>query len=813
MRISNKELTFLLVLTSLLSIKTSNAMDVINTTQIITDGETLISSGGGFEFGFFSPGNSKNRYVGIWYRKIMAFTVVWVANRDNPLTNTSGTVLKVTKPGILALLNGSNVIIWSSNTSRVAQNPVAQLLDSGNLVVKEGNDDNPENYLWQSFDYPTDTLLAGMKFGRNLVTGHETYLSAWKNSEDPATGDYTYRLDPTGYPQAVVRRGSVELYKTGPWNGMGYSGLPGMRDNPIFKYEMVVDRNEVYYHYEILNNSVIPRFVLNQSGVAQRWTWVARTQDWVLYMTAPMDNCDSYKQCGAYGSCNVGNSPVCGCLTNFVPRKPEEWVAADWSNGCVRKAALDCKSDGFLKYSGIKLPDTKLSWFNASMSLEECKVVCQKNCSCEAYTNLDIRNGGSGCLLWFGDLFNIRELQGGQDIYIRMTFSELDSRRKKREILIVSLTSLIGMILLVMSFILCICKRKKIYGKLRRRGWHKESHDKDLELPSFDLSTISKATNNFSPDKKLGEGGFGPVYKGTLKDGQEIAVKRLSKTSMQGLHEFKNEVIFIAKLQHRNLVKLLGCYIHGEENMLVYEYMPNKSLDLILFDQLKSKLLDWPKRFQIINGIARGLLYLHQDSRLRIIHRDLKVSNILLDIDMNPKISDFGLARSFGRNETEANTSRVVGTYGYMPPEYAVDGLFSVKSDVYSFGVMVLEILSGKKNRGYSHGDHNHNLLGHAWLLYKEGRSLELMDNNLVESCYLSEMLRSIHVGLLCVQKFREDRPSMSSVVFMLENEIVLPQAKQPGFFIERDVLPSDTSTTGNASSTNEISITLPEAR
>ncbi|KAM0063417.1 putative protein kinase RLK-Pelle-DLSV family [Helianthus debilis subsp. tardiflorus] len=199
--------------------------------------------------------------------------------------------------------------------------------------------------------------------------------------------------------------------------------------------------------------------------------------------------------------------------------------------------------------------------------------------------------------------------------------------------------------------------------------------NEDLELPLFSLSTILHATNNFSFNNKLGEGGFGPVYKGVLEDGQEIAVKRLAKTSTQGLHEFKNEVISISKLQHQNLVKLLGCCIEGDEKMLIYEYMPNRGLDSFIFDTTPKELLGWRARYHIINGIARGLLYLHQDSRLRIIHRDLKASNILLDKDMNPKISDFGMARIFEGDQIEANTNRVVGTYGYMAPEYAGDGI------------------------------------------------------------------------------------------------------------------------------------------
>ncbi|KAI3459805.1 hypothetical protein Pfo_016468 [Paulownia fortunei] len=817
-RTAPKGFSWFLLIFSLIFQTISGATDTINADQTIRDGETLVSSGGKFELGFFSPGNSRNRYVGMWFKNITVMTIVWVANREVPLTDTSG-VLKVIQPGILVLLNDTNGTIWSSNTSRAVQNPVAQLLDSGNLAVRDGKDDGQENFLWQSFDYPTDTYLPGMSLGWNFVTGKETYLSSWKSNDDPATGEFSFHLDPTGYPQLIIRRGSAIQNRIGPWNGIRFPGPPNPREDPTYRLAFVMDEEKIYYRSDLIDRSFVSRYTMNQSGVSQRWTWVDRTRGWVIYFSMPSDICDTYKLCGAYGSCNVGSSPSCECLDHrFVPKDPEGWVRADWSSGCIRRTNLSCQGDVFLKYSGIKLPDARHSWNNATMTLDECRAECLRNCSCMAYTQLDIRKG-SGCLIWYEELIDIRTLSpDGQVIYIRMASSEAaDSGGKKRAVLIASLMSAMGIVIVLLVLSLCLYIRKRKNDPKMRKEAGKCNTGPDQthsDLPFFHLSVILEATNHFSSSNKLGEGGFGPVYKGMLEEGQEIAVKRLSKESRQGLDELKNEIIFIAKLQHRNLVKLLGCCIQGEESMLVYEYMPNKSLDVILFDQIKSILLDWQKRFNIINGIARGLLYLHQDSRLRIIHRDLKASNILLDSEMNPKISDFGLARSFGGNETEAQTHRVVGTYGYMSPEYAVDGLFSVKSDVFSFGVLVLEIVSGKRNRGFSHSEHSLNLLGHAWKLYKEGRSLELVNACLVDLFHSAEVLRSIQVGLLCVQQNPEDRPSMSSVVFMLGNECEIPQAKQPGFFTERDVLGGQNSTSTNAgNSTNEVTITMPEPR
>ncbi|XP_059304085.1 cysteine-rich receptor-like protein kinase 15 [Lycium ferocissimum] len=340
--------------------------------------------------------------------------------------------------------------------------------------------------------------------------------------------------------------------------------------------------------------------------------------------------------------------------------------------------------------------------------------------------------------------------------------------------------------------------------------FHSENHSRSKEFPVVKLDLVRAATENFSEENKLGEGGFGPVYKGTLANGVAIAIKRLSRTSGQGLKEFKNEVVLIAKLQHRNLVRLLGCCLEGNEALLIYEFMPNKSLDFLFLDSRENEILDWRKRLHIIKGIARGIMYLHEDSRLRIIHRDLKASNVLLDKDMNPKISDFGMAKMFSGNQREANTNRVVGTYGYMAPEYAMEGLFSTKSDVFSFGVLVLEIVSGRKNTGYLSED-GQSLLNFAWKLWREGHGLELMDPCLSQSCVAAEITKCIHIGLLCVQQDPADRPTMSSIIFMLENDPqTLPQPSQPAFSIGRTVMrPAEPESNDQLCSVNEVTLSI----
>ncbi|GKV43371.1 hypothetical protein SLEP1_g50671 [Rubroshorea leprosula] len=532
-----------------------------------------------------------------------------------------------------------------------------------------------------------------------------------------------------------------------------------------------------------------------------------------LGITTTLTSSMSWKSPGS-GSCTFGMDP--NGTKQLVIWRP---------GGAIR---LD--DDGYIS-SGHGIMSTDGFRFNESdnLTFHDCRDKCLLNCSCFAYATTNIEDD-TGCEIWSSSgIFRETKYDApGQTIYI------LRSKRNKWWLWLTIAVG--GMLVLPSLFSYCYVIWKKCISKgdenidlrmlikelegselpflpfEKQKSYKKERND----LQAFGFESIASATNYFSTANKLGEGGFGPVYKGILYDGREVAVKRLSTSSGQGVTEFKNEAMLIAKLQHTNLVRLLGFCIQGDEKMLIYEYMPNKSLDSILFDVVKKKILNWKRRFVIIEGIAQGLLYLHKYSRLRVIHRDLKASNILLDNEMNPKISDFGMARIFGENESEENTTRVVGTYGYISPEYAFHGLVSIKTDVFSFGVLLLEIVSGRKNTSRYHTEHPLNLIGFAWQLWTDDKGLELIDPTLDEICPHDQILRCIHIGLLCVQDHAVDRPTMSDVVSMLSNETTsLPEPNQPAFFITTANVKEAGAPKINSHhcSINQVSISVMEAR
>ncbi|KAH1221446.1 G-type lectin S-receptor-like serine/threonine-protein kinase [Glycine max] len=659
------------------SLKISAA--TLDVSQYVTDGETLVSNSGVFELGFFSPGKSTKRYLGIWYKNITSDRAVWVANRENPINDSSG-ILTFSTTGNLELRQNDSVV-WSTNYKKQAQNPVAELLDTGNFVVRNEGDTDPETYSWQSFDYPSDTLLPGMKLGWDLRTGLERKLTSWKSPDDPSAGDFSWGLMLHNYPEFYLMIGTHKYYRTGPWNGLHFSGSSNRTLNPLYEFKYVTTNDliyasnkvEMFYSFSLKNSSIVMIVNINETlSQIQTQVWSEDGQIWVIYETTPGDYCDVYAVCGPNANCRITEPPVCQCLKGFKPKPPQEWIPSmDWSQGCVRPKPLSCEEidymDHFVKYVGLKVPDTTYTWLDENINLEECRIKCFNNCSCMAFSNSDIRGGGSGCVLWFGDLIDIRQYPTGeQDLYIRMPAMESINQQEHghNSVKIIIATTIAG-ISGILSFCIFVIYRvrRSIADKFKTKE-NIERQLKDLDLPLFDLLTITTATYNFSSNSKIGHGAFGPVYKGKLADGQEIAVKRLSSSSGQGITEFVTEVKLIAKLQHRNLVKLLGFCIKRQEKILVYEYM--------------------------------------------------------------------------------------------------------------------------------------------AWTLWKEQNVLQLIDSSIKDSCVIPEVLRCIHVSLLCVQQYPEDRPSMTLVIQMLGSETDLIEPKEPGFFPRRFSDEGNLSTIPNHMSSNE---------
>ncbi|XP_030971339.1 G-type lectin S-receptor-like serine/threonine-protein kinase At1g11330 isoform X1 [Quercus lobata] len=767
------------------------AIDTIISPQSIKDPDYIISNGSAFKLGFFSPVNSTNRYLGIWYNRISVFTVVWVANRQKPLKDSSG-VLTISKDGNLVVLDGQKEILWSSNVTNSVANSNFHLLDSGNLVLRENTSGK---IIWESFHHPTDTFLPGMKLSVNLRTNQKVLYTSWKSPSDPSIGSFSTGMASVNTPEAFIWKDGRPYWRTGPWNGQIFIGEPDWNAEYHNGFNLVDDKEgTVYATFDYANVLPLSKFVLNSQGNLVQTYWDDSKEDWKVVGLAPKDECDVYGTCGAFGSCDSQRTPICSCIRGFEPKIIEEWNRGNWTSGCIRRAPLQCqrvnnsgeegRADGFLKLKMIKVPYFMERSYG---SIDGCRKQCLKNNDCVAYAH-DV---GIGCMSWSRNLIDLRKLSiRGSDIYIRLAYSEFAKERRLKVIIRISM--IIGAIAILSTayyFWRWTAKIREFASERKNKSRESLLFDylddvKLHDLPIFSLEEVATATNNFHVANMLGRGGFGPVYKGKLQDGQEIAVKRLSKSSGQGLEEFMNEVMVISKLQHRNLVRLLGCYSEGEEKMLIYEYMSNKSLDTFVFDPLNQKLLNWKKRFNIIEGIGRGLLYLHRDSRTKIIHRDLKASNILLDEELNPKISDFGIARIFRERENQANTKRVVGTYGYMSPEYAMQGLFSEKSDVFSFGVLLLEIVSGRRNTSFYDDEQYYlSLLGFAWKLWNNNNIMAFVDPTIWDPCFQMEMFRCTHVGLLCVQELARDRPTISTIISMLSSDILdLPFPKQPAY-------------------------------
>ncbi|WJX52299.1 hypothetical protein P8452_38426 [Trifolium repens] len=444
----------------------SCSSDTISSDKPIRDGELLISKSKTFALGFFTPGKSTSRYVGIWYNNLSIQTVVWVANRDSPINDTSG-ILSIDQDGNLVLHhNLSTIPIWSTNVSipqsqRNSTSVIAQLSDRGNLVIVLKT---TKNVIWESFDYPTDTFLPYQRFGFDRKTNQSWFLQSWKTNDDPGKGAFTLKFSTIGKPQFFMYKNNLPWWRGGPWIGSILAGVPSVkRERATFNVSFVEDENNVVLTYNIFYKSVITRIVVRESGFFQTLTWDNQKNQWNQFNSEPANQCDNYGTCGSNSNCDPLNFEdfKCTCLPGFEPKFPRDWYQSiDGSGGCVRKKGVSVcgNGEGFVKVESLKVPDTSVAVFKGGLSLEECQKECLTNCSWTAYAAADVRNGGSGCLAWYGDLMDIQKLTDqGQDLFLRVNKVELanyDIKSKgvldKKRLAAILVASIVAIVLLLL---------------------------------------------------------------------------------------------------------------------------------------------------------------------------------------------------------------------------------------------------------------------------------------------------------------------------------------------------------------------------
>ncbi|KAM7498225.1 hypothetical protein LguiA_022639 [Lonicera macranthoides] len=753
-----------------LTISLSYGADTISANQSLTGNQTLISSGGNFALGLFNPGNSSNYYIGMWYKKISVQTIVWVANRDKPISDNTTAELKIIDGNLVILSESPKTQIWSTNVTSTSNSRSAVLRDDGNLVLIDGSNSNLNSTtpIWQSFDNPVDTWLPGAKIAYNKRTRTKQLLTSWKNTEDPALGLFSLELDPNGSQYLIKWNRSDQYWTSGPWNGHIFSLVPEMRLNYIYNF-----RNESYFTYSVYNPAIISRFIMDVSGQIKQLSWLETSKQWNLFWSQPRQQCEVYAYCGAFGTCNQNSLPFCNCLHGFTPSNDTDWGLNDFSRGCVREKDLRCgnasasngERDRFLVNSQMSLPQHPQSV--GVGSARGCEEACLNNCSCTAYAY----DNNNTCSIWIGELMNLKQLSdddgSGKTIYIRLSSSEFSGGKSSKWIVIGSVVGSVVGLAVILGLVWFVMKK-------RRKRMAVNMKLVEGSLVPFGYKDLQNATKNFSD--KLGGGGFGSVFKGTLSDSTVIAVKKLESIN-QGEKQFRTEVSTIGAIQHVNLVRLHGFCSDGNNKLLVYEYMPNGSLDSHLFLGKDSKVLEWQTRYQIALGTARGLTYLHEKCRDCIIHCDIKPENILLDAEFCPKVADFGLAKLIGREFSRVLTT-MKGTRGYLAPEWISGIPITAKADVYSYGMMLFEFISGRRNSDPSEdGKVKFFPTWAASVAIDGGDILSLVDPRLEGIADVEEVTRICRLACWCIQDDEINRPSMGQIVQILEGvlEVNMP--------------------------------------
>ncbi|GLJ50682.1 hypothetical protein SUGI_1079760 [Cryptomeria japonica] len=734
----------------------------------LTGNQTIMSKNGVFALGFFSSKGTNNWYIGIWYAQISEKTIVWVANRDNPVGGMPG-VLQFWSDGHLRLFDSKGLSVWSTDNGLNGSRAV--ITEAGNFVML-GYGHNNSEIVWESFAHPGDTWLPGMKFWKGMK------LTSRKSSVDPAIGVFSYGIDMSpGKTQFVmVYDNSVPFWSSGEWVTDYFTNIHELDGDKTIQISCVRNSpSSIYFNFRLEQN-VVGRIVLGDNGRLDLY-YLMEDNKWNSMWSTHGGQCSAYDICGAYGECYPNE--VCGCVEGFTKSKNESHV---WrSSGCERRTPLHCSAtegtaDDFFEEKMKYLPQKEAVLTNNEPTQEGCRSACLNNCSCTAFAFAD--SDPPVCKLWFAELFGMRDSSVGQSVFIRLAASELrhstsegSSKAPARSIVLSATVAAVAVVLafLLVGFLLW-----------RRRRQPKKSVEEDMptSLKTFTYKELRIATQNFK--HKLGSGAFGSVFKGSLPDDTLVAVKRL-EGSAQGENQFRAEISTIGRIQHVNLVRLWGFCVQGSRRLLVYSYMPNGSLKSFLFykGEEAGKVLDWKTRFHIALGTARGLVYLHEECRDRIIHCDIKPENILLDGDFSPMVADFGLAKLVGRDFSRVLTT-TRGTRGYLAPEW-ISGLpITPKADVFSFGMTLLEIISGRRNIELNVEDSRFYFPTWAASQIQRGNIIGVVDARIANEADIEEVGRATMVGMLCFQDDENKRPSMGEVVKILEGTMEAPLLQIP---------------------------------
>ncbi|XP_078158759.1 G-type lectin S-receptor-like serine/threonine-protein kinase At2g19130 isoform X1 [Carex rostrata] len=737
------------------------ANDTLLPGQPLSGYQTLVSKNGIYELGLFADYVGYNYYdhykLGI---RIVNHSnnLLWVANGGNLISHPLTSELHIVSTGNLVLTQ-SQKLIWSTNLTRSDEttSSMAVLLDTGNLVLKE--EDNISRTVWQSFHHPTATWFQGAPLGFNTATGQNVYLTQtklwWEAMNYHLSIEFSLELDPSRARGFIIRK----LSSNATYHGI----FPQLID--------IVDDGNGLVTFNVPNKN--HTFIqLDSNGIVSMY-WVNGPPNFNTLWFSPDPRCNFDLVCGPSSFCLDGgpDARTCSCPDYFHPTNPEAWWGyGNYGDGCSRNISLNCQIKRRSSFDDVFLPIENIDKYPDNPQLlvlkdeNECAAACLSNCSCTAYSYQN------NCSLWFDELKNtsLSDYGNGYKMNIRLQIAAPKHSHRAHRFIIMS--AIVVAALLVVGLLLS-WKHKAICLIFNQKDITGD------QLVAYSYAETKSITKNFF--HKLGEGGFGSVFKGSLPNSTVVAVKRMKNVCFEE-KQFRTEVQTIGIIQHINLIKLLGFCSKGTKRLLVYEYMPNGSLDSHLFSN-QCDVLNWNIRYEIMVGIARGLTYLHEECRDCIIHCDIKPENILLNANLCPKIADFGMAKLLGRDFSRALTT-MRGTIGYLGPEWICGQPITKKADVYSFGMMLFEIISGKRNTEKFQNPECTYFPLYAAMKTRQGEIVCLLDDRLQGNADMVQLNIACKVACWCIQEMESDRPSMRQVVQMLEGVVEVLKPPIPSF-------------------------------